>query len=124
MNIHITNLYKFIDNNKSIDRQKKIANTARFLGFHELGIPVYNALIDTDSEMSKRQDGIISAIEYGDVVVLQLPMENDTRFEDMLINKIEVYSGRSQYYYGVMKIIILKMPINIVHMSTSYVMKI
>lgn len=94
MKVHITNLYNFIDNNNSINRQKKIANTARLLGFHELGIPVYNTSKDTDNEMSKRQDGVISAIEYGDVVVLQLPMENDTRFEDMLINKIEVYSGK------------------------------
>lgn len=94
MKMHITNLYNFIDNNNLIDRQKKIANTARFLGFHELGIPVYNTSKDTDNEMSKRQDGIIAAIEYGDVVVVQLPMENDTRFEDMLINKIEVYSGK------------------------------
>ncbi|WP_455721933.1 glycosyltransferase [Agathobacter sp.] len=94
MKVHITNPYNYLKQNVTMQDQKKIAKTAEMFGFFEMGIPIYDVSTDSDSEMSKRQDGIIAAVEYGDAVILQLPLGNDQRFEDMLIHKVEAYSGK------------------------------
>lgn len=93
MKIHITNRY-----GNDIDRvainQKRIALAGRTLGFCEMGIFVYPTETDTVSELSKRQDGIIAAVEYGDFAIIQLPTGNGIDYECLLIDKIVAYSSR------------------------------
>lgn len=94
MKTHITNLYGFIKDKEIANRQRKFAQTAHDMGFYELGLYVYDVSSDTDSELSKRLDGIIAAIEYGDMAIVQLPTGNGLKFESMLIEKIVAYSNK------------------------------
>ena len=94
MKTHITNLYGFIKDKEVANRQRKFAQTAHDTGIYELGLYVYDVSSDTDSELSKRLDGIIAAIEYGDLAIVQLPTGNGLKFESMLIEKIAAYSNK------------------------------
>ena len=94
MKTHITNLYGFIKDKEVANMQRKFAQTAHDMGIYELGLYVYDVSSDTDSELSKRLDGIIAAIEYGDMAIVQLPTGNGLKFESMLIEKIAAYSNK------------------------------
>lgn len=93
MKIHITNLYNFNKEDQLVQRQHKFADAGRSLGFYEMGIFSYPVETDTGSELSKRLDGIIAALETDDVVIMQLPTRNGFRYEKLLINKIKSYKN-------------------------------
>ena len=69
MKIHITNLYNLNPHDELVEKQHRFANAGRELGFTEMGIFSYPVETDTPSELSKRLDGIISALESDDVVL-------------------------------------------------------
>ncbi len=94
MKMHITNLYGFIKNENIATKQHKIALTAHDMGFYELGLFVYEVSSDTNTELSKRLDGIIASVEDGDIAIVQLPTGNGIKFESMLIEKIVAYSNQ------------------------------
>ena len=93
MKVHITNQYGC--NNRDIaESQRKLSTIGRKLGFYEMGILIYDVDSDSESELSKRLDGIIAAIEHDDLVIVQLPTGNGQKFEELLMQKILAYSGR------------------------------
>ena len=91
MKIHITNLYNFNKDDQLVQRQHQFADAGRSLGFFEMGIFAYPVETDTASELSKRLDGVIAALEPEDVVIMQLPTENGYEYEQLLFNKIKAY---------------------------------
>lgn len=91
MKIHITNLYNFNANDQMVIKQHQFANAGRNLAFHEMGIFSYPVEMDSYSELSKRLDGVIAALESEDVVIMQLPTENGYEYEQLLFNKIKAY---------------------------------
>lgn len=93
MKIHITNIYNFKMDDQLVKTQQYIAKVGRDIGFHEMGIFSYPVETDTSSELSKRLDGVISALEDEDVVIMQLPTENGYEYEQLLFRKIKAYRG-------------------------------
>ena len=93
MKIHITNLYNFNKDDQLVQRQHKFADAGRSLGFFEMGIFAYPVETDTASELSKRLDGVIAALEPEDVVIMQLPTRNGLQYEKLLIGKIRSYKN-------------------------------
>ncbi|MBR3769421.1 MAG: hypothetical protein IKL06_02700 [Lachnospiraceae bacterium] len=91
MKIHITNLYNLNPHDELVEKQHRFANAGRELGFTEMGIFSYPVETDTPSELSKRLDGIISALESDDVVFIQLPTNNGYEYENLLFHKIKAY---------------------------------
>ena len=79
MNVHITNIY---------------ADAAHILGFKEMGIFNFDVSTDTESELSKRLDGIISSLQFHDLVFIQLPTGNGEHYDNLLINKIKAYNTK------------------------------
>lgn len=67
MKTHVTNLYGFIKDKEVASMQRKFAQTAHDMGIYELGLYVYDVSSDTDSELSKRLDGIIVSVESDDM---------------------------------------------------------
>lgn len=93
MKIHITNLYNFNPKDELVAQQHDIAKAGRDLGFTEMGIFSFPVESDTNSELSKRLDGIISALEAEDIVFLQLPTHNGFKYENLLFHKIKAYNN-------------------------------
>ena len=90
MKVHITKAYNFW--NKRIGAiQATVADVARSIGFVEMGIFNYDVNSDSHEELGKRLDGIIAAVEPGDIVIIQLPTGNGINFEKRLIAKIKGY---------------------------------
>ena len=63
MKVHITNLYNFNPGDELVKKQHRIAEAGFSLGFREMGIFSFPVESDTQSELSKRLDGIIAALE-------------------------------------------------------------
>lgn len=91
MKIHITNLYNLNPHDELVEKQHRFANAGRELGFTEMGIFSYAVKTDSSSELNKRLDGIIAAMESEDVVIMQLPTRNEFEYESLLFNKIKAY---------------------------------
>lgn len=89
--VHISNIYGMIKNWQIANRQRKIAGFAHELGWLEMGIYVYPIETDKQEELNKRIDGIVGAVEQGDVAVVQLPTENGFEFDSLLLNKLRTY---------------------------------
>ena len=94
MRIHISNLYGLSAGSATTAAMQSVTKVAsefaRNVGM-EISIYRYPCEVDSDKELSKRLDGIISSVSVGDVVILQLPTWNDARFEEYLIRKLKVY---------------------------------
>ena len=59
MNVHITNIYGFIQDQELKKKQNQFADAGHALGFMEMGIFNFDVSTDTENELSKRIDGII-----------------------------------------------------------------
>ena len=90
MKVHITNIYESVGEIEQ--RQHEFAVAGQKLGFHELGIQTYQTETDTRNELSARLDGVIAAVEPGDLIIVQLPTGNGIDFEKILIDKLLAYS--------------------------------
>ncbi|MBQ9700574.1 MAG: sugar transferase [Lachnospiraceae bacterium] len=91
MKIHITNIYnEFATSGIS---QQKTAKIARELGFREMSIFKYPAATDSDSELNTRLDGILSAVEHDDIVIIQSPSWNGLRYDLRFVQKLRAYSN-------------------------------
>ena len=91
MKAHITNLYNFCKDDPLVERQHLFASVARTQGFLEMGIFEYPVATDSEMELSKRIDGIIASLQFGDVVFMQLPTKNGWDYEHLLHMKIKAY---------------------------------
>jgi len=94
MKIHITNLYNFNAGDELVKKQHRFADAGRELGFTEMGIFSYPVETDTPAELNKRLDGIVSALEFDNVVFMQLPTRNGFAYENLLFNKIKAYRSK------------------------------
>ena len=94
MNVHITNIYGFIQDQKLKKKQNLYAAAAHVLGFKEMGIFNFDVTTDTDNELSKRIDGIISSLQFNDLVFVQLPTGNGEHYDNLLIHKIKAYNAK------------------------------
>ena len=91
MRVYITNI-----NGQSIQStaqlcQNTVTDVAVSLGYRELGIYCYQIHTDSESELSKRLDGIVAGLRHGDVVIFQTPTWNTTEFDEKLMNKLKLY---------------------------------
>lgn len=94
MNVHITNIYGFIQDQELKKKQNLYADAGHALGFKEMGIFNFDVTTDTESELSKRLDGIISSLQFNDVVFVQLPTGNGEHYDNLLINKLRAYNTK------------------------------
>lgn len=94
MSVHITNIYGFIQNQELRKKQNQFADAAHALGFKEMGIFNFDVSTDTENELSKRIDGIISSLQFNDLVFVQLPTGNGEHYDNLLINKIKAYNTK------------------------------
>ena len=94
MNVHITNIYGFIQDQQLKKKQNLYADAGHALGFKEMGIFNFDVTTDTESELSKRLDGIISSLQFNDLVFVQLPTGNGEHYDNLLINKLRAYNTK------------------------------
>lgn len=94
MNVHITNIYGFIQDQELKKKQNLYADAGHALGFKEMGIFNFDVSTDTENELSKRIDGIISSLQFNDLVFVQLPTGNGEHYDNLLINKIKAYNAK------------------------------
>lgn len=94
MNVHITNIYGFIQDQELKKKQNLYADAGHILGFKEMGIFNFDVSTDTESELSKRLDGIISSLQFNDLVFVLLPTGNGEHYDNLLINKIKAYNTK------------------------------
>lgn len=94
MNVHITNIYGFIQDQELKKKQNLYADAGHILGFKEMGIFNFDVSTDTESELSKRLDGIISSLQFNDLVFVQLPTGNGEHYDNLLINKLRAYKTK------------------------------
>lgn len=94
MNVHITNIYGFIHDQDLRKKQNQFADAAHALEFKEMGIFNFDVSTDTENELSKRIDGIISSLQFNDLVFVQLPTGNGEHYDNLLINKIKAYNTK------------------------------
>ena len=59
-----------------------------------MGIFNFDMSTDTENELSKRIDGIISSLQFNDLVFVQLPTGNGEYYDNLLINKIKAYNTK------------------------------
>lgn len=91
MKLHITNIYGL--NDTAGMTQHEVADIAMQMGFHEMGI--YSHLpIEEQHDLIQRMDGIIPAVEQGDVVIFQYPSWNYMRFDETLVNHLHLYGAK------------------------------
>ena len=94
MNVHITNIYGFIQDQELKKKQNQFADAGHALGFMEMGIFNFDVSTDTENELSKRIDGIISSLQFNDLVFVQLPTGNGEHYDNLLINKLRAYNTK------------------------------
>lgn len=94
MNVHITNIYGFIQDQDLKKKQNLYADAGHALGFKEMGIFNFDVTTDTENELSKRIDGIISSLQFNDLVFVQLPTGNGEHYDNLLIHKIKAYNAK------------------------------
>lgn len=94
MSVHITNIYGFIQDQELRKKQNQFADAAHALGFKEMGIFNFDVSTDTENELSKRIDGIISSFQFNDLVFVQLPTGNGEHYDNLLINKLRAYNTK------------------------------
>lgn len=69
MRVYITNINGQSGQSTAQLCQNTVTDVAISLGYRELGIYCYQIHTDTESELSKRLDGIVSGLRHGDVEI-------------------------------------------------------
>lgn len=88
---HITNINN-IGGTASL-AQENVTKIAHSLGMREMGLFNYAVWTDSDTELSRRMDGIIGSLHHGDFVVFQYPSWNHERYDYALVNHIKVFQN-------------------------------
>lgn len=74
--------------------QDMVANIAMdSLGFRPMGIYTYHIDHEPKEQLSARLDGIISPLEVGDVVVVQMPTWINAEYDQQLFERIKLYDA-------------------------------
>lgn len=66
--------------------QENVTKIAHSLGMREIGLFNYAVWSDTDTELSRRMDGIIAPLHYGDFLIFQYPSWNHTRYDEAFVS--------------------------------------
>lgn len=93
MKMHISRIYGISESFPFVIAQKRLSDAGHSLGFYDLGLYSYPVSCDSDSELSSRIDGIISGIERGDIVFLQLPTGNGFKYDHLLFSRLKLYGA-------------------------------
>ena len=96
MKVHVTKSYAPLNNPNNRPSTDSIDLLQRH-GILEMGIPDCTEDSFSENELSKLLDGIIASVGCDDTVILVLPTGNGSEFEDRLIRKITIYSGKAPY---------------------------
>ena len=91
MRVYITNLNGQAAQSTAQIAQNMVTDIAVDLGYRELGIYAYNMNSDSESELSKRLDGVVAGLRHGDVVIFQTPTWNTTAFDERVMHKLKAY---------------------------------
>lgn len=91
MRVYITNLNGQAAQSTAQLAQNMVTDIATDLGYRELGIYAFDMRGDSESELSKRLDGIVAGLRHGDVVIFQTPTWNTTAFDERLMKKLRAY---------------------------------
>ncbi|MGT2741980.1 sugar transferase [Streptococcus plurextorum] len=94
MRTYITNINGHAPSSTAMIAQNMVTDIACQLGYRELAIYAYNMNHDSDSELSKRIDGILAGVRHGDTVIFQTPTWNTTAFDRRLMEKLKLYDIR------------------------------
>lgn len=92
MRVYITNLNGQAAQSTAQIAQNMVTDIAIDLGYRELGIYAFNIHTDSESELSKRLDGVVAGLRHGDVVIFQTPTWNTTDFDERFMNKLKAYN--------------------------------
>lgn len=92
MRVYITNLNGQSAQSTAQIAQNMVTDIATDLGYRELGIYAFNMHTDSESELSKRLDGVVAGLRHGDVVIFQTPTWNTTNFDERFMHKLKAYN--------------------------------
>lgn len=96
--VNITNIYGMSADSSAEIAQNQVATIAKQLGFNELGIYFYNSGGESSESMSARIDGINASLQFGDIVIFQLPTWNAPEFEYMYVDKLKSYGAKIVFF--------------------------
>lgn len=88
MTKHITNIYGQGYSSTAMLTQHMMTNIAKKSDYSEIDVPNFPVADDSPEELRKRIDGIITAIQPGDMVLAQMPTWNGIAFDEVFIDKI------------------------------------
>ncbi|KRM95055.1 nucleotide sugar synthetase-like protein [Liquorilactobacillus aquaticus DSM 21051] len=71
--------------------QNMTTSIASELGFNEISLYFYDVNTDSENELSRRIDGIMSGVANGDIVFFQSPTWNGMMYDKIFINKLKGY---------------------------------
>ncbi len=92
MRIHITDIYNI--GGTAAQFQHMVTDIARELfSCNELGVHLYPMDSDSPEMLRTRMDGILAAVEWDDIVILQSPTWNGVLFDQAFIERLNRYGG-------------------------------
>ena len=94
MKVNITNLYGMSGQSTALIAQNDVTKLAKQLDFNELSFYFYDIYSDSQSELSRRLDGIMASVGYGDVVIYQSPTWNGREFDKAFISKLKILQAK------------------------------
>lgn len=98
MKVHITNLYNM--GGTAARAQHMITEIAKSnLNYNELGIFRYPMNSDTSEMFRTRMDGIVAAVNFGDIVIFQWPTWNGIEFEEAICAHLNAYGRLKKIFF-------------------------
>ena len=70
MKVNITNLYGMSGQSMALIAQNDVTKLAKQLGFNELSFYFYDIYSNSQSELSRRLNGIMASVGYNDMVTI------------------------------------------------------
>ncbi|MDO1605357.1 beta-1,6-galactofuranosyltransferase [Lactobacillus sp. YT155] len=88
MEKYITNLYGHDVNSTAMNAQHLVSDIGKKEGYRELAIPSFRTADDTDIEIEKRVDGILTPLWPENLVVAQMPTWNGIAFDEVFLTRL------------------------------------
>lgn len=91
MSVYITQLHG-MNAGTATQAINMVADLGKELGFQSLSMFAYPVRSDSDSELSKRLDGVLASFSYNDILIIQIPTwMDDVKYEERLLDKVDLY---------------------------------
>lgn len=98
MKVHITNIYGM--GGTALRAQHMVTDIAKNnLDYNELGIYRYPMSSDTSEMLRTRMDGIVAAVNFGDIVIFQLPTWNGIEFDEAFDSHLNAYGNLKKIFF-------------------------